>query len=402
MTAGSQSLPAAAGFSPAAVVDAIVRVAGGPAALHEPRFEGNEWAYVRECLDTGWVSTAGAFVDRFETMLGDYTGAASPVATVNGTAALHICLILAGVEKEDEVITPGLNFIASANAIQYCGAVPHFADIDERTLGLAPDKLADYLDGIAQPADVGCTNLSTGRRIRAVICVHTFGHPAEMDALIEVCARWRLTLIEDATEALGSLYKRRHCGTLAPLAALSFNGNKIITTGGGGAVIAADAADAETAKHLTTTAKVAHPWEFVHDAVGYNYRLPNVNAAIGCAQLERLADTVEKKRALAQRYHRAFDGISGLRCFGEPDHARSNYWLNAILLDRENADGRDEILTLTNEAGLMTRPAWTPMHRLAMFRDCPRADLAAAEDIYARLIALPSSPFLADSGDGTA
>ena len=382
-------------FDPNLVVEALASVVSAPAALHEPEIAGHEWEYVKECLDTGWVSTAGAYVDRFEAMLADVTGVAHAVATVNGTAALHAAMVLAGVEAGDEVIVPTLTFVATANAVAYLGARPHFADSEETTLGLDAAKLADHLERISDVQGGRCINTRTGRPIRAVICMHTFGHPVDLDALTEVCQRFGLVLIEDAAESLGSYYKGRHTGAWGRLSVLSFNGNKTVTTGGGGAILTNDADLARACRHLTTTAKLPHAWEFVHDRVGFNYRMPNVNAAIGCAQLERLDDFVMRKRRLAAAYATALDGIGGLRIFTEPEFARSNYWLNLFLLDPSVADQRDALLALCHERGLGARPAWTPMHRLAMYADEERMDLTIAEDLYRRLINLPSSPRLA-------
>lgn len=366
----------------------------GSVALHEPWFEGREWEYVKECVDTGWVSSSGAFVDRFEAQLADYTGAQRAVAMVNGTAALHVALLLAGVEEGDEVLMPALTFVATANAVMYCRAVPHFVDSEVRTLGMDPAKLKDYLDDIAVRSEGGWINRRTGRRLRAVLPVHTFGHPVDLDALVEVCEAYGLALVEDAAEGLGSCYRGRHVGTRARAAVLSFNGNKTITTGGGGALLTNDARIAERAKHLTTTAKVAHRWAYVHDHVGFNYRLPNLNAALGCAQLERLPVILERKRVLAEKYAQAFEDVEGVTFVREPDFARSNYWLNALLLDERHAHRRDDLLHQTNEAGLMTRPAWTLMNKLPMYREMPAMDLTVAEQLEQRLINIPSSAFL--------
>ena len=302
-------------------------------SLHEPLFNGNEWQYVKECIDTGWVSSAGKFVDQFETQLAEFTGAKYAVAVVNGTAALHICLKLAGVKANDEVLIPALTFVATANAVTYCGAIPHFADSEKRTLGIDPFKLKEYLSGIAEIRGEECFNKKTGNRIKAVVPMHTFGHPADLDALIQVCEQFSIAMIEDAAESLGSYYKGRHTGNWGRLSALSFNGNKVITTGGGGAILTNDELLARKAKHLTTTAKVPHQWEYIHDQIAYNYRLPNINAAMGCAQLEQLPDFLKKKRALAERYRQAFKDIEGVSFFTEPEFARSNYWLNVLLLD---------------------------------------------------------------------
>ena len=371
--------------------------------LHEPSFAGNEWGYVKECLDTGWVSSVGAFVDRFEADLAAYAGVKRAIATVNGTAALHVCLLLAGVEAGDEVLIPSLTFIATANAVSYCGAVPHFVDSEERTLGLDPLRLAEHLRETVELRPDGSYNRVTGRRIRAVVPMHAFGHPVDLDPLCEVCGRFGIELIEDAAESLGSFYKGRHTGNWGRLSAVSFNGNKIITTGGGGAILTNDEELAARAKHLTTTAKVPHRWEFNHDMTGYNYRLPNLNAALGCAQLELLPGFLADKRRLAERYSAAFAGVAGLRFVTEPPFAGSNYWLNALLLDEELACERDALLALTNDAGIMTRPAWTLMHRLPMFAGFPRmADLSVAESLERRLINIPSSAFLGGETDGKA
>lgn len=381
-------------FNQTAVITALQSVlpkGGNPIVLHEPSFAGNEWAYVKECLDTGWVSSAGKFVDRFEQDLADYTGVKRAIAVVNGTAALHVCLLLVGVEQGDEVLVPALTFIATANAVSYCGAIPHFVDSEETTLGLDPNKLGQYLEEIAEIRAEGCFNKLTGRRIKAVVPMHTFGHPVDLDTLIEVCRRFKLELIEDAAESLGSFYKGQHTGNRGRVSALSFNGNKVITTGGGGAILTNDEDLGNLAKHLTTTARVAHQWAFIHDRVGYNYRLPNINAALGCAQLEQLDGFLVRKRALAEKYAAAFNGVKGVRFFKEPPGSRSNYWLNVLLLDPSEARERDAILATTNAAAIMTRPVWTLMHRLPIYQDCPRMDLRCAEDLERRLINLPSS-----------
>ena len=373
----------------------------GAVALHEPRFAGNEWSYVKECLDTGWVSSVGKFVDRFEQQLADYTGTRRAVATVNGTAALHMGLLLVGVRPGDEVLVPTLTFVATANAVSYCGATPHFVDSEKGTLGMDPEKLNIYLRGIADVKQGGCYNRETGRPIRALVPVHTFGHPANLDGLAEVCSRFRITMVEDAAESLGSFYKKKHTGNWGRVSALSFNGNKTITTGGGGAILTNDEDLGRVAKHLTTTARVAHSWELTHDRVGYNYRMPNINAALGCAQLEQLPVFLQQKRSLAKRYEQAFAGVDGVSFFMEPVEAKSNYWLNTLLLDKKHAGARDALLELTNKNGINTRPAWTLMHRLPMYGQCPRMDLSKAEDIASRLINIPSSAILGEVHGGT-
>lgn len=369
-------------------------------ALHEPVFEGNEWKYIKECLDTGWVSSAGAYVDRFEQMLCDYTDSSHAVASVNGTAALHICLLLAGLEAGDEVLVPALTFVATANAVSYCKATPHFVDVEEKTLGIDPVKLNDYLRKIAMLRGGVCYNRETGNRIRAVVPMHTFGHPVDIDPLQDLCERYHLALVEDAAESLGSLYKGRHTGTWGLVSSLSFNGNKTITTGGGGAILTNNASAAKLAKHLTTQARLVNRWEFNHDMIGYNYRMPNLNAALGCAQLEQLPNFIKKKRNLANRYREVFQNVPGIRFFTEPNFARSNYWLNTLILDQEFACQRDDLLESTNQAGIITRPLWKLMHKLIMYQDCPRMDLSVAEDLESRIINIPSSAILGDYNRG--
>ncbi len=376
------------------IAGVLAQTIPGGAALHEPEIGGAEKARVDECLRSGWVSTAGPFVERFEDALAQYTGANHAIACVNGTAALHACLLLAGTRPGDEVIIPSLTFVATANAVAYCGATPHFADSDEDTLGLDPAKLANHLEDIGHITKGNCFNRRSGNRIAAVVCMHAFGHAADLDRLAETCRHYKLPLIEDAAESLGSFYKGRHTGLDGVLSALSFNGNKIVTSGGGGAILTGGAELAEKARHLTTTAKKPHPWMFEHDQVGFNYRLPNINAALGLAQMERLEDFLTRKRRLAMRYKDAFAGVEGVRFFEEPEDRRSNYWLNVLLLERECAQHRDAALKAANEQGFMARPAWTPMHMLDMHKDCARMNLDTAEDIFARLINIPSSPAL--------
>lgn len=364
--------------------------------LHEPHFGGNEWEYIKDCLDSGWVSSVGAYVDRFEQMICDYTSSPYAVAAVNGTSALHICLLLAGVNAGDEVFVPTLTFIATANAVTYCNAIPHFVDVEERTLGLDPHKLNDYLKEISEFRGGNCCNRFTGRPIRAVVPMHTFGHPVDIDPLQELCERYHLVMVEDAAESLGSLYKGQHTGTWGLVSSLSFNGNKTITTGGGGAILTNNESIAKLAKHMTTQAKTPHKWEYNHNMVGYNYRMPNINAALGCAQLEQLPGFIEKKRILAQRFQEAFQDVQGVKFFTEPDFARSNYWLNVLILDEEFVYERNNLLESTNNAGIMTRPLWTPIHKLNMYQDCPRMDLSVAESLESRVINIPSSACLGE------
>jgi perosamine synthetase len=376
-------------------IRSVLPAAGKRVALHEPRFLGNERAYVTDCIDTAWVSYAGTYVGRFERALADACGTRHAVALANGTVALQVALQVSGVRSRDEVLMPALTFVASANAVVHAGAVPHFVDADEATLGICAEALAAHLSRIGEGRDGALYNSKTGRRISAVLPVHVFGHPVDMDPLTELAARYGLIVIEDATEALGSRYKGRPCGSLAPMAALSFNGNKIVTAGGGGAILTSDDVLATRLRHLTTTAKRPHQWAFLHDEVAWNFRLPNLNAALGLAQLERLAPMLAAKRRLHARYTEAFSDLDGARVFRDVVFAESNYWLVALLLDRGNEELLEPILTATNDAGIATRPAWTPMHRLPMYADSPRANLAVTESVAQRIVNLPSSPFLA-------
>jgi perosamine synthetase len=376
------------------VVAAVQRAVGTPSGilgLHEPVFAGNELPYLEECIKSTFVSSVGKFVDRFEDMLAEFTGAKRAIAVVNGTAALHACFRLAGVEPGDEVISPALTFIATTNAIAYCGAAPHFVDSSLKTLGMDSHALAARLDVIAQRIRGRTINRETGRRIAAIVPMHTFGHPVDMEGIAAIAQKWEIPLVEDAAESLGSTYKGHAVGSQARLAALSFNGNKIVTTGGGGAILTNDDELGRRAKHITTTAKLPHKWAFVHDEIGFNYRMPNLNAALGCAQLEQLEGFLRNKRLLAAAYERSFAAVPGVKFAREPEGTTSNYWLNAILLDEVCAYQRDEALTALNAAGFGARPAWTLMHRLPMFNGCPRGDLRVAESIERRLINLPSS-----------
>ena len=377
------------------VIAALRSVIGQKSAvLHEPTFSGNEWRYLKECLDSTFVSSVGKFVDRFESDLAAFTGAKHAVAVVNGTAALHIALKLAGVNSGDEVLIPALTFVATANAVTYCGATPHIVDSEENTLGVHAVKLRDYLVHHTEQRAGQCINRSTGRVIRALVPMHTFGHPVDLDGVMAVAHDYNLALLEDAAESLGSYYHGRHTGTYGLMGTLSFNGNKTITTGGGGAILTNDAELARHAKHLTTTAKLPHAWEYRHDEIGYNYRMPNINAALGCAQLEQLPAMLAAKRELFQRYQAAFATVSGIRLMEEPAQCLSNYWLQTLVLDTKYADQRDTLLQATNDAGFMTRPAWILMHELVPFRECPRMDLAGAESLVQRLINIPSSSSL--------
>lgn len=378
------------------VVSAIRSVVGPrDAPLHEPSFDGKEWLYVKECLDSTYVSSVGEFVNRFETQLTDYTGAKYAVAVVTGTAALHVSLLLSGVMNDDEVLIPALTFVATANSVAYCNAVPHFVDSEESTLGVDVIKLREYLRLNTIQKSGKCINRMTNRVIRALVVMHTFGHPADIEGLIALSQEFNIVLVEDAAESLGSFYHGKHTGTFGMLGALSFNGNKIITTGGGGAILTDSLELAKRAKHITTTAKLPHAWEFRHDQIAYNYRLPNLNAALGCAQLENLSSKLTNKRDLFQKYKIALSGVHGLRLISEPKGCQSNYWLQTILLDENFKNRRDEILSATNSVGIMTRPAWELMHHLGQFKECPRMDLTKAESLSSRLINIPSSSDIA-------
>jgi perosamine synthetase len=362
--------------------------------LHAPIFEGNEIKYVTDCIESNFVSSVGEYVPRLEEMLKTYTGAKYAIATVNGTAALHVSLVVCDIKREDEVLMPALTFIATANAVSYIGAIPHFVDVDEKTLGVDAQKLDSYLSDITSIKDGECINKQTGKRIKAIVPMHTFGHPVDMDALNVVAKKYNIDVIEDAAESLGSHYKGKHTGTLSKIAAISFNGNKIITTGGGGAILTDDEELAKRAKHLTVVAKVPHIWEFNHDMIGFNYRMPALNAALGVAQMEQLDHFIEKKRLLALKYMEAFKDINGVKIFIEPKFAKSNYWLNALILDEDIKDIRDELLDITNDSNIMTRPVWVLMNKLEMFKDCPSMDLSVSESLEKRIINIPSGAWL--------
>jgi perosamine synthetase len=366
-----------------------------PIGLHEPELGEAENAAVLECLASGWVSTAGGFVDRFERELEACTASPFAIATINGTSALHTALLVAGVRRDDEVLVPALTFVATANAVSYCGAWPNFVDVDAVTLGVDATRLSDYLERSCVSAADGLRNRATGRRIRALIVMHTFGHPADVDALTPICKAHGLALIEDAAESLGSRSRGRHTGTTGLLGALSFNGNKIVTAGGGGAVLTGDPELAAQARHLTTTARTSDGLAFTHDRVGYNYRLPSLNAALGMAQLGRLPQFLARKRSLAQRYRDAFADVSGIRFYSPPSWAESNHWLNTLFVeDASDGRSRDEILRALNAAGLGARPPWTPMHELSMYRDAPRMELEVTRRIALSAVNLPSGSSL--------
>ena len=356
--------------------------------LHEPIFMGKEKDFVSQAIDSSFVSSVGEYVNRFEKDVASYVGVSSAVATVNGTAALHVALEVAGVKPGDLVITQPLTFVATCNAISYCGAEPLFVDVDRDSLGLSATAMRGWLEENAIiDSDGICRNKLDNRAIRACLPMHTFGHPADLDGLVRVTRDWNVLLVEDAAEAVGSFYKGRHVGSFGELGIFSFNGNKIITTGGGGMVLT-DVFRGERVKHLTTTAKKSHTFEYIHDEVGYNYRLPNLNAALGCAQLEQIEAFVKSKRALAAAYQDELSG-SNFEFVKEPKECRSNYWLNAVIC--EDKFHRDSLLKATNQQGIMTRPIWALMHRLKMYKSCLRGDLSNARWLEERVVNLPSS-----------
>ncbi len=372
-----------------------------PITLHEPHFSGTQaWAYVKDCLDTGWVSTAGGWVSRFEKELCTITGAQHAVAVSNGTTALRLALYLVGVGPGDEVMLPPLTFVATANAVAHLGAVPHFVDVQPKALGLCPVALATRLEAIAERREGTLFNRESGRPIAAVLPVHVFGHPAEVDLLRAVADTWGLPLVEDAAEALASWRGHTHCGLFGSVGTLSFNGNKLITTGGGGALLTNDAALAKRARHLSTTAKRPHPWAFDHDDVGWNDRLPNLNAALGVAQLEDLERRLDAKRLLAKRYNKAFADLEGVELVAEPKDCCSNQWLVSLRFTADDPlivqSARLQLLERAHSVGLLLRPIWTPLHQLQMYQHCPAGSLAVAENQAPRLINLPSSPQLLD------
>jgi perosamine synthetase len=389
------------------VLERVQQVVGSsskehPIGLHEPDFRGTQaWAYLKDCLDTGWVSTAGSWVNRFEQHICAITGAGHAVAVSNGTVALRLALHLVGVGPGDEVLLPPLSFVATANAVAHLGAVPHFVDVEPNALGLCPAALVSRLVAVAERRGNRLVNRETGRRIAAVLPVHVFGHPAEVDQLRAVADAWGLPMVEDAAEALASWRQGTHCGLFGAVGTMSFNGNKLITTGGGGALLTNDASLAEHARHLSTTAKQPHPWAFSHDAVGWNDRLPNLNAALGVAQLEDLDRRLEAKRQLTQRYGEAFAGLEGVQLVTEPAGCRSNHWLASLRFTAENhviAEAqRLELLESAHAAGLLLRPIWTPLHQLPMYQTCPAGSLTVAVNQAPRLLNLPSSPQLMEA-----
>ncbi len=357
--------------------------------LSVPRFIGNEKKYLEECIDTTFVSSVGKFVDRFEEDMAAYTGAKKAVVCVSGTNALHMSLMLCGVERDDEVITQALTFIATCNALSYIGAHPVFIDVDKSTMGLSPNAMKEWLVQYAEIKNGECYNKRTGRRIKACVPMHTFGHPVRIEELVYLCEEYHIELVEDAAESIGSTYKGKHMGTFGKVSAISFNGNKTITTGGGGMMLFQDEELAKFAKHITTQAKVPHRWEFVHDHIGYNYRMPNINAALGCAQLEHLDEFIASKREIAKEYAAFFNNIDDIDFFEEPEDCFSNYWLNVVILKDKSA--QQKFLGYTNDHGVMTRPIWELMTRLPMFKDCEHDNLENTIWLADRVVNIPSS-----------
>ena len=357
--------------------------------LSVPKFIGNEKKYLNECIDTTFVSSVGKFVDRFENDMAEYTGAKKAVVCVSGTNALHMAMMLVGVERDDEVLTQALTFIATCNAISYIGAHPVFIDVDKSTMGLSPDALKDWLQKNSEIRNGQCYNKSTGRRIKACVPMHTFGHPVRIVEIADICVEYHIELVEDAAESIGSKYKGIHTGLFGKVGALSFNGNKTITTGGGGMLLFMDEELGALAKHLTTQAKVPHRWEFRHDHIGYNYRMPNINAALGCAQLEHLDEYIADKRKTAKAYEAFFKNVDGIEFFTEPADSFSNYWLNAVIL--KDKDAQQKFLQETNDNGVMTRPIWELMNRLPMFEKCQHDSLENTIWFADRVVNIPSS-----------
>ena len=357
--------------------------------LAVPVFMGNEKKYLNECIDTTFVSSVGKFVDRFEEDTAKYTGAKRAVVCVSGTNALHMSLMLAGVERDDEVLTQALTFIATCNALSYIGAHPVFIDVDKDTMGLSPVAVREWLAKNSEQKNGQCYNKRTGRRVKACVPMHTFGHPVHLDELVEVLKEYHIELVEDAAESIGSLYKGKHTGTFGKVGALSFNGNKTITTGGGGMMLFNDEELGAYAKHITTQAKIPHRWEFRHDHIGYNYRMPNINAALGCAQLEHIEEYVASKRETAKAYEEFFKDIPDIEFFVDTPDTRSNYWLNVVIM--KDKDAQQDFLEYTNDNGVMTRPIWELMNRLPMFEKCENDGLKNTIWFADRVVNIPSS-----------
>jgi len=375
-----------------AVLKSVLGESGSsPIALHEPNIGQRENELVSKCLASGWVSSVGEYISEFEQGLAKFTNSKHAIAVVNGTAALHLALHSVGVKPGDEVLVPTLSFVATANAVSHCGAIPHFVDSDPETLGLDPLALREHLRANTSLRDGVLHNTSTGRRISAVVPMHTFGHPMQIETLIDVAKEFNLVVVEDAAESIGSYVGSTHTGTFGRCSSLSFNGNKTITTGGGGAILTNDAELAQRIRHLATTAKIPHDYEYIHDVVAFNYRMPNINAALGCAQLSRLDDFLSAKRILAKKYAEGFSSAKSMQFVAEPHGTTSNYWLNTIRLNKPDLSLRDELLVAARASGYMCRPAWNLLHTLPMHESSPRAKLPVAQNLWQSLINIPSS-----------
>jgi len=375
------------------VIDFVRSVYGNEeiTPLHQPSFIGNEKLYLNQCIDSTYVSSVGKFVNKFEEKIAEYTGSKFAIATTNGTSALHLALLLSNVNESSEVITQPLTFVATCNTIRYCGANPIFIDVDKETMGLSPDSLNEFLSQNAVLRNNQSINKSSGKVIRACIPMHTFGHPCRIDEIREICDKYKVKLIEDAAESLGSFYKEKHTGTFGSMGILSFNGNKIITGGGGGCILTDDEELAKKAKHLSSTAKVSHKWKYIHDMIGYNYRMPNLNAALLVSQLENLTILLSNKKNIAFSYKEFFKD-KPIKFFEEPLNCKSNYWLNSIIL--KDIEQRDLFLDETNSKGVMTRPIWTLMNTLQMFKGYQCADLYNSNWLEQRVVNIPSSAFV--------
>ena len=361
--------------------------------LHEPNFLGNEWKYVKECIDTGWVSSVGDYVNKFENQLSNYTNSYA-ILTNSGTSALHISLIILGVKSGDEVVLPSLSFVATANAISYCGAYPHFVDTCQNEPSIDPNFLRSYLSKIGKKTENGFFNKITGKKIAAIIPVHVFGHPTQIEDLVDLSKEFNIPLVEDAAESLGSFFRKKHTGTFGNAGVISFNGNKIISTGSGGAILLKSKILAKKAKHLTTTAKKKHDWNFFHDNIGWNYRMPNINAALGSAQLEKIEDYIKLKRKLAKKYELTFKDDKNFNFLTEPSESRSNYWLCTILVKNASYKKLNQIIRFHHEKKIFLRPAWTLLNKLPMYNQCPKSRLPNSEKFEKSIINLPSSSFI--------
>ncbi len=361
------------------------------AQLHKPSFFGNEKKYLNDCINSSFVASRGEYNERLEEVLSNYVDVNNVILLNSGTSALHISLILMGIRPGYEVILPAMTFVATANAIRYCNAIPHFVDCDELTLGIDPIALKKWLKKIVIKKGKYSYNKLTNNRIFSIMPMHTFGHPCNIDELIKISLEYNLKIIEDSAESLGSFYKKKHTGTIGNIGVLSFNGNKTITTGAGGAILINDKKIADKARHISSTAKVIHKWDFIHDKVGYNYRMSNLNAALGLAQMENIEKILKSKRKLFSLYDKAFQSIKEIEIFKEPINCKSNYWLQTLILKKEFEKEKENILELTNKKEIMTRPVWKLLHKLKPFKSFPKAPLPVSISLEKRIINIPSS-----------